>query len=337
MEPTIDTLDGITQYPHKLMKIGPDLAQKLLDNRAINRNISKETVTIYAGDMNADHWKFNPQSIMILDDSPESSPIPGVTGRLLDAQHRLMAIVVTGKEQVFSVYWGVPHSCIIDGGRARTAWEQVIIDTETVDPTIKKKVATAGLICSLEWKSCPKFSKALFYDCSPAIGIDHLNVICATGNKIPLQLKAILVLARPVNPEQIDRLVLAIENRDLKPGTENAISNLITRVKDENKFKVARAFARGIVAYLTEKKIEKIRIDADGWDDLMCMRKELGLPTTFLPAEYQTRHRSSVRGALPKIAKKIGRCAICHNQYDIGARIITINKETMHLFCLQGL
>jgi hypothetical protein len=76
--------------------ITPAIAQRLLDDRAPNRSLRARVVSAYARDMVARRWKDNGETIKL-----------DRTGRLLDGQHRLMAVVECGIAHEFYLALGL--------------------------------------------------------------------------------------------------------------------------------------------------------------------------------------------------------------------------------------
>lgn len=95
----------------QIEKITPAKASQMLAMNVRNRNVRKTVVTRYAQDMIHDRWHFNGAPILI-----------GKDGTLYDGQHRLMAIVESGRTQQMVVMYGVDESAkyTIDSGASRT-------------------------------------------------------------------------------------------------------------------------------------------------------------------------------------------------------------------------
>lgn len=92
-------------------QITPALATKLLQGNTRNRTLSQQRVAIYAADMAAGAWKFDGAPIRV-----------AKTGLLLDGQHRLAAIVRSGKTVPCVIISGLDEDTqlTIDANRART-------------------------------------------------------------------------------------------------------------------------------------------------------------------------------------------------------------------------
>ena len=147
----------------KTEKIGPKLAQKYLDTMARNRKLRRKTVDRYAEAMRANQWTLTGEPIKF-----------NTKGELIDGQHRLSAIIMSGKTVEIDVRRQLHPSVFMDldtgAGRSpgdlltvagyeytvniASAIRQVssILEVESgvVKPTSmgKKKVAPAIL---LEW------------------------------------------------------------------------------------------------------------------------------------------------------------------------------------------
>jgi len=94
----------------KILDINPDFAYKMLEKNTMNRTISQITVTRYANDMASGAWKQNGESIKIAED-----------GSIIDGQHRLWAIIESGKTITMIVIYNVSKDCMdsIDIGLSR--------------------------------------------------------------------------------------------------------------------------------------------------------------------------------------------------------------------------
>lgn len=90
--------------------ITPDVAERYLGKNTHNRPIRHRTVSTYAADMTAGHWRWNGEGIKF-----------AVDGTLLDGQHRLLAIVESGCTVTMPVFRGLPQETqeTIDGGIKR--------------------------------------------------------------------------------------------------------------------------------------------------------------------------------------------------------------------------
>jgi len=83
--------------------IGPELAQKYLDKCVRNRRVRKKLVERFAAAMKANHWKLTGESIKF-----------NTKGELIDGQHRLRAIVESGKSIEIVVHRNVPDEAFME-------------------------------------------------------------------------------------------------------------------------------------------------------------------------------------------------------------------------------
>lgn len=95
------------------MLITPSVANDMLANNVNNRNVSSAMVVRYSIDMKNGKWKQNTGETLKI----------SKTGRILDGQHRLHAIVHSGCSQKMDVVRGLDDSVfdVIDTGKSRNA------------------------------------------------------------------------------------------------------------------------------------------------------------------------------------------------------------------------
>lgn len=95
----------------KTMTISPSVAKQWLEKTAPNRRVSPQAVTRYASDMREGRWAANGSTIVM-----------GASGKILDGQHRLSAIIEAGIPVEMIVVSGVEDEAFmtIDTGRPRS-------------------------------------------------------------------------------------------------------------------------------------------------------------------------------------------------------------------------
>lgn len=95
----------------EIVTVTPAMAKKWLTTNEHNRNIKKSKVTVYARQMAAGEWQLTGQTIEF-----------DTTGRLIDGQHRLLAIIESGESIRLLVAKGVRPEAqsVLDTGAART-------------------------------------------------------------------------------------------------------------------------------------------------------------------------------------------------------------------------
>lgn len=106
----------------EVVDVTPEMAQRLIDNSAINRPLRDGAVKKHARAMVAGRWDLSHQGIAIDTD-----------GRLIDGQHRLHAVVQAGVPVRMLVAMDVPKVAMqhIDTGTARTARDIFMIGGES--------------------------------------------------------------------------------------------------------------------------------------------------------------------------------------------------------------
>lgn len=98
----------------EILRIGPEEARSLLSANSRNRPLSPSRVKALAGQMARGEWRVNGDTLRL-----------SKTGRLLDGQHRLHAIIESGVTQDYIVVRGLDDESFdtIDIGAARKASE----------------------------------------------------------------------------------------------------------------------------------------------------------------------------------------------------------------------
>lgn len=96
----------------EIIEVTPEMASEMLRKNEGNRKITPSASNFLVKQMQQGKWRFTADAIQFSD-----------TGRLLDGQHRLDAVVKSGTTQKFLVAYGVPddHQSVIDTGKNRSA------------------------------------------------------------------------------------------------------------------------------------------------------------------------------------------------------------------------
>jgi hypothetical protein len=92
--------------------ITPEIARRYLDlNFATNRNLVRRVIKRYAHDMQAGRWRFEASDPIRFD----------INGHLIDGQHRLHAVIVSGVANHFLIVRGIPVDVVhtFDTGKSR--------------------------------------------------------------------------------------------------------------------------------------------------------------------------------------------------------------------------
>lgn len=109
----------------EVMTVTPKMAQDILEHNNANRNINRYAVRQYARDMKTGLWKLGGQGISI-----------SSSGRLLDGQHRLYAIIEANVPVTMLVCTDVDCTNVnFDSGRKRTFSDQYRISGNTASIT----------------------------------------------------------------------------------------------------------------------------------------------------------------------------------------------------------
>lgn len=115
--------------------ITPEMAQMYLNKNIGNRQLSKATVASYAQLMRDDLWEVNNDAICF-----------NASGRLLNGQHRLSAVVESGKPIQFAVIRGLGDDSFVtmDNGKNRIAADAFytfgIDNGAAIAPVVKRNI-----------------------------------------------------------------------------------------------------------------------------------------------------------------------------------------------------
>ncbi|WP_408951458.1 hypothetical protein [Lysobacter sp. Hz 25] len=115
----IAALPDCVQYQIHDVLITPVLASTWLRRNEANRKLRQRAVAQYVNDIQRGAWKPTGETIKF-----------STTGRLLDGQHRLAAIVASGVAVRMCVATGLDNSAfdVIDTGRSRTGADVLVIE-----------------------------------------------------------------------------------------------------------------------------------------------------------------------------------------------------------------
>lgn len=120
MIPKFETRETEHQFDSVIMT--PDMAKLMLEfNLDNNRKINQHAVRLYASDMRNGYWCDNGETIKVDTD-----------GRLIDGQHRLLAVIMSGVSIPVTIAWGIDRSALktIDRGKQRSISDNYKIDSE---------------------------------------------------------------------------------------------------------------------------------------------------------------------------------------------------------------
>jgi hypothetical protein len=108
--------NGTAQVKVRVEQVSPAMAKKLLAANQRNRNLAARRVATLAGAMTRGEWTLNGESIKV-----------AANGDLIDGQHRLAAIMASGKTLSMVVVRGLPNEVqgTVDIGAARTVGDML--------------------------------------------------------------------------------------------------------------------------------------------------------------------------------------------------------------------
>jgi len=111
----------LKNYGWDIVNVTPEMAAEILENNPINRRVMKSKVSGYVQQMKNGDWKTNGETI-IMDNH----------GALLNGQHRLHAVMVSGVSVEMMFIHGIKRDAFdtIDSGQARTPTDVLSINAE---------------------------------------------------------------------------------------------------------------------------------------------------------------------------------------------------------------
>lgn len=141
MQAILAPLDVVEQPKMKVVDVTPEMARQWLERNLGNRPITGAVVNRYARDMVSGRWKMAGDPIRF-----------SKTGKLIDGQHRLTAILKTGVTVPCLVLTGLDDAIfnVIDTGRTRTKSDVVFIEHGLPVETSKLLSSSAMLVYAYE-------------------------------------------------------------------------------------------------------------------------------------------------------------------------------------------
>lgn len=136
-EATLTPLNLASSTPQQqVISVTPEIATEMLEHNTGNRTIKAGAVNMYARDMLSGNWQFTADPIRF-----------DTTGRLLDGQQRLSAIIQSGATITMLVVTGLAPETqeVMDSGVKRTAADQLSMKGVTSSALIASAVRLAIL------------------------------------------------------------------------------------------------------------------------------------------------------------------------------------------------
>lgn len=151
-------IDGVES---KILDVTVAVATDIMHKNTKNRPVSKTVVTKYSKIMKAGGWQFNAEPVIISKD-----------GRLLDGQHRLMAIIASKVPQKMLVVTGVEGSAFktIDVGHKRTGGDALATHSKELAPKAIVIAATVKIINQFD-------SDGIFHESKRSSPLSHSELI----------------------------------------------------------------------------------------------------------------------------------------------------------------
>lgn len=135
----------------KVETITPEIAKTMLGENVNNRRISRDNVNLFAREIRNGEWRFNGEAIKF-----------GKDGRLLDGQHRLLAVIAADKPLTTLVIRGLEDETqqTMDSGKTRTLGDVLTLRGEKKSTQLAASRAfrsqsgdmlTSSMFASLWW------------------------------------------------------------------------------------------------------------------------------------------------------------------------------------------
>ncbi len=136
--PLTEESSGEALADYEEVRVTPEVAARYLDKNHHNqRPVNTTLVARYVAEMRAGRWSFTGAPIEI-----------SVDGLIIDGQHRLTAVRLSGVAQTFLVvrHRGQVNASVIDSGRSRTAGDSLVMVGATERGTGKAAAACASAL-----------------------------------------------------------------------------------------------------------------------------------------------------------------------------------------------
>ena len=179
MNITIEAIINQTTEGAHIVDVTPHMAQQLLEiSNFDNRNVKNSVVNKYSKLMQSGDWLFSSETIAV-----------SKTGRLLNGQHRLLAVIQSGRSQKFLFATGFDDAvfAVLDRGAVRTASDALRKD--------KMLIQCATLACRLRGSNTvtdPEIdSMANLIENEHKALINHCNARTKTFSSAPFRLAAV--------------------------------------------------------------------------------------------------------------------------------------------------
>ena len=175
--------------------VTPELAAELLQNNAGNRKARRSLVAKYATTMKSGGWDVTPEAIIL-----------SKTGRLLNGQHRLQAVIESGETLILLFIENVDEAIFkrLDRGAPRS-----ISDALQIDKKLAEVARFSGLLMSPPSQGGNSISDLLVEELSELLAAPHSEVMDATStvakvfSSVPFRTAATLRILGGADPERV--------------------------------------------------------------------------------------------------------------------------------------
>lgn len=260
--------DAGEEIKSRVIDITPEKAQKWLGrNHPDNRGVAHNRVEAFAGDMREGHWKVTHQGIAF-----------DAEGRLIDGQHRLLAVVSSGKTVRMMVTWNVgTFGDPIDCGRPRSLG--------TLAGVHNRVISTVNTLRMLECgnRDAKPMTLAEFSE----IRSHHEDAITAVlaiplSNRLTAGIRAGLAYAYPIAPELILEFGGQIVSGERLVRGEPAFTLYHWRDKHRNipTWDAAMATLNAVRHFLSGQPLAALYITPSGYRGVTSKRRAMKVPYT---------------------------------------------------------
>jgi hypothetical protein len=259
------------------LTVTPEMAKNFLKSSLKKRDIAESSVTTLTYAINTNRWVLMPDPIMFSAD-----------GHLVNAHHRLTAVVISGKPCEFWVEYNVSDAVIrlTDTGRSRTIANSIVI--ETGDVLASRIQPMVNVLCMVERNNAQRLSRAIYDDCVLSFEPELRWAAKLPGKKCPAPLGAALAYAYPVNPKSVQELTDKLLSRECKDGSAASAVLYIVGDRQAIGFNRKAAFLRiirGIEQHIKGEPVSQLKESDKGYEYFKKARQLRGLPVTFLKGQ----------------------------------------------------
>lgn len=238
------------------MLVTPEVAKRWLEQNTLsNRPISEATVNAYLEEIEAGRWALTHQSIAF---NPQ--------GELVDGQHRLTALLRSGRSVVMMVATGFPiqYNSPIDTGYVRRL--------SHLTGKTNRWVSVVRALCMIE-RGLPtksfKFTLGQVEDVARnhKSSIDEVLAACRTQRACPTGLVAALTFAHPVNRDLVIAFAREVDTGEMLQVGDPAyaLRRWVLAGRHTPRETILAAMT-SVRAALTDRKLTKIHAGVTGSD-----------------------------------------------------------------------